>query len=292
MGEIADAIRRARGGQPLAVPAERSERASSAFRGLPTAPLSPPASSPAGAPELGHAVDSVEPQNQAVVLEDGPNAEICRHLALRLRSALDRRGVRSAAIVSAERGDGKTTVACNLAIALASLSRSREVALVDFDLRKPAIGPYLNLRRSTGIEEVLHGRADLDAATLNVQHPAIDVFPVAAPQRAAHELFVQPRVAEVIRELERRYATVIVDTPPAPLVPDASLILRHVAVCVPVVRTGKTRARSLRRLLDCLPADRIAGWILNCEKASSFQYGGYEYAAESETSLPEAEARA
>jgi capsular exopolysaccharide synthesis family protein len=275
MGEIADAIRRARGATVAAASPRPAMAGVQALRGFeaPEAPAPRPSSA-----AHGHPVESVTPHNDALVIEeDGANAEACRHLALRLRSALDARGLRSVAIVSAERADGKSTVATNLAVALASLTQSREVALVDFDLRKPSIASYLNLARHTGIEEVLNGRATLDDVAINVQHPAIDVYPVATQQRSAHEIFVQHRIAEVIAELERRYQTVVIDTPPAPLVPDANLILRHVRACVPVVRTGKTRARSLRRLLECLPSERILGWIVNCERTSKSDYGDYYY---------------
>ena len=231
-------------------------------------------------PKPGLSVSSVEPQNAAVILEPGPNAEACRHLALRLRTALDERRARSVAIVSAERGDGKTTVACDVAIALATLSREREVAVVDFDLRKPSIAKSLSIPHDAGIEEVLLGRATLDSVRVCVQQPAIDVYPVVTPQDAAHELLVLPQMAALIADLERRYAMVIVDTPPAPLVPDATLILRHVAACVPVVRAGKTRARSLKRLLESLPRERLIGWILNGERASRFGYGDYYYYGE------------
>jgi len=199
---------------------------------------------------------------------------------LELNALLLRTPHTSVAIVSAERGDGKTTVACNVAIALATLSREREVALVDLDLRRPAVVKSLSVPHEAGVEEVLLGRAELDAVRVSVHQPAIDVFPVVTPQDAAHELIVLPQMAALIAELERRYATVVVDTPPAPLVPDAALILRHVAACAAVVRAGKTRARSLKRLLDCLPRERLIGWILNGERATTFGYRDYYYGDE------------
>jgi hypothetical protein len=90
---------------------------------------------------------------------------------------------------------------------------------------------------------------------------------VVTPQDAAHELLRCRRWPRLIADLERRYATVVIDTPPAPLVPDATLILRHVTACAPVVRAGQDARRSLKRLLECLPRERIIGWILNCERA-------------------------
>ena len=278
MGEIADALRRARSQRPAAPPE------SSSVRSLPTVPASVQraAATPVEA-KAGLSIRSFEPQNAAVILQQGSDAEACRHLALRLRSAMDERRARSIAIVSAERGDGKTTVACNVAIALATLSREREVALIDLDLRKPAVVKSLSVPHGAGIEEVLLGRSSLDAVRVSVEQPAIDIFPVVTPQDAAHELIVLPQMAALIADLERRYATVVIDTPPAPLVPDATLILRHVAACAPVVRAGKTRARSVRRLLDCLPNDRIVGWILNAERAATFGYREYYYGDEPPT---------
>src|SRR5262245_27151575 len=279
MGEIADALRRARKHSPVASAAP-TPPPESGLRRLPSVPsLAAPAATAAATQDgkTGLSVSSVEPQNAAVILADGPNAEACRHLALRLRDVMDQRRARSVAIVSAERGDGKTTVACDVAIALATLSREREVALIDLDLRRPSIKKYLSVPHQVGIEEVLLGRSPLDAVRISVEQPAIDVFPVVTPQDAAHELLVLPQMAALIADLERRYATVVVDTPPAPLVPDATLILRHVATCAPVVRAGKTRARSLRRLLECLPRERLAGWIMNCERAPRFGYRDYYY---------------
>ena len=278
MGEIADAIRRARGLQPkspdsvggLLIPSLRTAAA---------APSSlAPVRAPAVAPD--HCVETVYPENPAIVLENGPNAEVCRHLALRLRTELDERGARSVAIVSAERGDGKTTVACNLALALASLSRGREVALIDLDLRRPSVASYLALPAKRGVEKVLRGEAELDEVLLAVHHPAFDVVPAVNPQSAAHELMVRSQVGELIAELERRYAIVIIDTPPAPLVPDANLVLRHAATCAPVVRTGKTRARFFRRLVDCLPRDQVIGWIVNGDRSSRFRDDDYYYGGE------------
>jgi non-specific protein-tyrosine kinase len=270
MGEIADAIRRARN---LGIGSRDSERGRASSRSslAPATPLS--MSDQPATPE--HRVEKVESDYPAVVLDEGPNAEACRHLALRLRSIMEERGVRSVLVVSAERGDGKTTVACNLAIALGSLTRGRDIALVDLDLRKPSIASYLSLSGDAGIEAVLLGRAALDQVRVAVQSPAIDVFPALVPQRAAHELLVRPQLAELIGLLERRYSTVIIDTPPAPVVPDANLILRHVGACVPVVRTGKTRARSFRRLVETLPRSQMIGWVLNCDRSSS--NGDYEY---------------
>src|SRR5215468_10000808 len=112
MGEIADALRRARGQRSSPAP-DGPVRGLQAIPSPAPAPVVPPAAVPVPAPapapppapaaasraaaaaapafDPGFSVDSVEPQNQAVILEHGPDAEACRHLALRLRTAMDER---------------------------------------------------------------------------------------------------------------------------------------------------------------------------------------------------------
>lgn len=268
VGEIADALRRHRERGPVAPETDPQREPVPRREPEPQAPVAK--LRPSGDeqhPPIELRTDDVESQNPAIALENNPNAEACRHLALRLRAELDQRSTRSVAIVSSERGDGKTTVACNLAVALSSISRGREVALVDLDLRRPSVANYLCLSSRYGLETVLRDGADLDDVKISVQAPALDVFVAVEAQRSAHELLVLPAFSSLIAELERRYTTVIVDTPPAPVVPDANLILRQVKACVAVVRTGKTRTRSFRRLTDCVPRDRLLGWILNGERS-------------------------
>jgi Mrp family chromosome partitioning ATPase len=203
------------------------------------------------------------PARAVVVDRYSPVAESCRHLALRVRAELERRSLRSVAISGPLRNEGKTTIACNLALALASVSRGRAVALVDLDLRRPSIAADFQIRVATGIEDFLTGARGLPEICFSIEKPAVDVFPAARPHASAHELLVQPTFAALVHELERRYATVIFDTPPTLLVPDTRLILDHVGAFIAVARSGVTRQRALQSMLDQLPRDRFLGTILN-----------------------------
>lgn len=258
MGEIADAIRQAWS------PHERGAIPGLVGRAA-AAPRPPSGRVPT---RDGHRVETVDPASSAIVLAENANTQLLRQIALRVRSELDARGARSVAVVSAVQGEGKTTVLCDLALALASLSRSHDVAVLDLDLRRPSVARYLSLPRDAGVEQVLLGEASLDDVRVEVHRPSFDVYPAVTPQRAAHELLVRPHFAEIIAELERRYATVLVDTPPTLVVPDTHLVLRHVAACVPVVRAGQTRARRFRQLMDQLPRRKMLGSILNGARAT------------------------
>jgi Mrp family chromosome partitioning ATPase len=232
-------------------------------------------------------LETLEPSDPAIALDDSSAAvQLCRNLAVRVRSALEREGVISVAIVSAVRGEGKTTVVCDLGLALSSLSGGRSVALLDLDLHNPSLARVLGIPAELGIEQVLHGRATLDQVRLAVQNPPIDLYPSVLPQRNAHELFALPNLGEVIRQLEQRYATVLIDTPPALLLPDTSLILKHVGACIPLARAGHTRARPFRQLMRTLPRQQILGEVLNEARAPRYSYGYEGYHAHSEDPDP------
>ena len=215
---------------------------------------------------------------QGVLLDDGgPVTEACFQLALRVRAALEDRSARSLLVVSALRNEGKTTVACNLALALATLSRGRRVALLDLDLRRPSIAAVLELGSvPIGVEAVIEQEAPLERARLSISKPEVDVYPALRPRHHAHELLILPGLATLVSELERRYDAVVVDSPPSLLVPDATLILEHVAAFIPVARAGITRARSFHRMLATLPGRRLLGAIMN-DAPSLVGSGDYGY---------------
>jgi Mrp family chromosome partitioning ATPase len=275
MGEIADALRRTRG---VLFPSPDDPAA--AAPPIPTLPSSsevpPPRASRTAPP--GRRIDTVEPTRSAILLRDAPGVEACRHLAVRLLAELERRSAGVVAVVSAMRGEGKTTVACDLALALASVSGARGVALLDLDLRNPSIARYLGLAIDVGVETLFTSQSSLDEVRVECLHPGLDIFQALRPSRDAHELLVLPALARLIGDLRRRYGVVVVDTPPTLIVPDASLILREVPACVAVARSGVTRARLFKELVRVIPRDRLIGEILNGTRPLGHAYDSYYYA--------------
>lgn len=247
-GEITAALSRASAKADGRQPIEATETAAAApDSGLPPKPEAPEESRVVPG-NLGRAIFHVERH---------------RHMGLRIRNELDRTGNRSIAIVSANRNEGKSTVSCNLAAAIASVSNERSVALVDLDLRNPSLAGLLNIPIRIGIEQVLQGRAKLTEVCVPLREPQIDVYPCAHPHRAAHELLVLPSFQSLLKELEARYTAVIIDTPPTLLVQDSTLIVRHTSYAIAVARAGKSRVNRFTEMLDRLPSDKIMGKVLN-----------------------------
>jgi len=275
VGEITDALRRAReGGTDLEARLPPARLADAA----PEAPLAPPEPSERAA-NVEISLDRGEewPARAIVVEPRGQVAEALRHLALKIRAELDRRRARSFAVTSPLRGEGKSTLSCDLALAFASLSRGRAVALVDFDLRRPSVARDLRIRPEKGIESYLLGQARLEQTCVPIEKPALDVYPATTPQEAAHELLVRPQAATLVRELERRYSVVVFDTPPTLLVPDTRILLGLVPAFLVVARHGVTRKRALAHLLDELPRPQLLGAVLNGgpQPTHSRHYGYY-----------------
>lgn len=288
MGEITDALRRAREerearaeepaeapSRPRPVPEEATSPPAPPPRPLERPPLSGPGFEPIAKSQ--HEVEELEPWDPAIVVREGPEVEACRRVALRLRAEAERLGLKSLAVVSAVRDEGKTTVTCDTAVALAAMGGGMRIALVDLDLRKPSIAHVLSVPAERGIEEVLLGEATLDDVVISVQHPPLDVYAAVRPQRTAHELLALPRTARTLHELEARYDLVLIDTPPALLLPDVGLILKHVGACVPVARVGHSRARTFKQLVESLPAEQTLGVLLNGGRMphQSYYYGYY-----------------
>ncbi|RIL05735.1 MAG: hypothetical protein DCC71_09280 [Proteobacteria bacterium] len=261
MGEISEALRRARGDDPARKAQAAEPRPIDP--GRPASPAPPP--TPAGEriespPRTREGIWSP----RALFVEDhGPAAESARHLALRLRAELERRRARSVAVVSALHSEGKTTVAGNLAFALCSLTPGRSVALIDCDLRRPTLAKALGIDVRVGIDDVIAGDAALADARISFDTPPLDVYLVRKPRAAAHELLVRPSLDATIRELERLYTHVVFDTAPILLVPDTPILLERLSACVAVARAGHSRTKAFHRMCELVPAGKMVGAVLD-----------------------------
>ncbi len=283
MGEISDALRRARSQvPPVEQPAPEPEKAQRARADDHVAALRVEAPAARNLPAARSATLSADRHGAwlartMVVDERGAAAESFRHIALRIRRALENRGARGVAVVSALRSEGKTTIACNLALALASLARGRNVALVDFDLRKPSVARCLELPAGPGIDDVLQGTHRLEESCIAIDRPALDVFPARRPTANAHEILAQAALEGTVRELERRYEVVVFDTPPVLLVPDACVVVEHLGAAVAVARAGETARKGFEHMIELLGPDKLLGSILNDGSlpAGSHHYGYY-----------------
>ncbi len=166
-------------------------------------------------------------------------------------------------VVSPSRGDGKTSVACNLAIALAEANR--RVLLLDIASRAPAVEIALGLEPAAGLSEILCDGA-LGAEFMRpATHPNLMTL---GPGHHAQELIGKLASREMVDFLERAeqaFEHVIIDTPPSLLMADAKLLAPVVDGLVVVAGVETSNLGMLRRCLVELQqvGANIVGIVLN-----------------------------
>lgn len=188
---------------------------------------------------------------------------------------------RSIVVTSAHQGDGKSSVAINLARVLALAGTP--TVLVDCDLRRPRIAPALDLDDAVGVTDVLAGRLPLAEAIQVVGDEGLQVLVAGRVPPNPSELVGSRRMRTLIETLSRDH-TVIIDAPPLLPVIDAGILAAHADGAITVLRVGTTLKDEVvlcERVLERLSATTL-GYVLNGaslrrlgEVLYGYGHGGY-----------------
>ncbi|MEK0086040.1 exopolysaccharide biosynthesis protein [Benzoatithermus flavus] len=206
-----------------------------------------------------------------------PVADAFRVLRARLLAELDARGGGMVAVTAAGPAEGKTFVATNLAVAIASLF-TRTALLVDLDLRRPVVHRRFGLAPKQGLADCLLGRAALEDCLVNPGIERLVLLPQPEPLTGgASELLASPRMAALARELRGRYPdrVVILNTPPLLAGDDALTASALADGCLLVAREGRTSRASLLRAAELIGRERLLGSVLDDARWSGSPAYGY-----------------
>lgn len=218
-----------------------------------------------------------------------PRAESFRQLRTNLQFANVSGQAKTVLITSSLPGEGKSTTATNLAIALAQAGQT--VCLIDADLRRPMVGEYLGLDRSAGLTTALVGIADVE----DLLQPWGDdnLFVLASGQIPPNpsELLGSNEMKELIVRLEHSFDTVVIDAPPLLPVTDAAVLSQHVAGVVVVVGSQKLRYQDLEKSLSALEmvGSNVLGIVLNRVPAKgpdAYSYSYYSHDDQHKSTVP------
>ncbi|WP_060914923.1 polysaccharide biosynthesis tyrosine autokinase [Microbacterium oleivorans] len=185
----------------------------------------------------------------------------------RLRSALTYANVGSRVstllVTSGSPGEGKSTVAVNLALTLADLNH--RVLLIDADLRRPQVHVFFGIEDAVGLTSVLLKMHDFDTAKYPFRSSTLDVLPSGGTPPNPAEILASQAMADLLEESAARYDFVVVDAPPMLNVADASLLAPSVDGVLFVVDATKTRRPNAAKSIKLLEGAgaRILGSILN-----------------------------
>lgn len=190
-------------------------------------------------------------------------AEAFRGLRTKIVFARADAELTSFTVTSPHPGDGKTTVAANLAAAYAQ--QGRVVLLVDGDLRRPSQHRVFDVPRAPGLAELIAGRTELRAAIHRTSVPHLWCLPAGESSADSSALLGNPRFGELITLLRAQFDIMIVDSPPLLATADPLLIARHTGGVLLVMHAGLTTTEmaqaSLRHLSDVRA--EVVGAVLN-----------------------------
>lgn len=221
-----------------------------------------------------------------------PRAESFRQLRTNLQFANVSGHARSMVVTSSLPGEGKSTTAVNLAIALAQAGQT--VCLIDADLRRPMINDYLGLDRNAGLTTALVGDADVNDLLQAWGEDGLYVLTSGQIPPNPSELLGSAEMKQLLGRLEVAFDAVIVDAPPLLPVTDAAVLSQHVGGVVLVVGAQKVRRHDLERSLGALTmvsAD-LLGVVLNRlptkgADAYAYSYDSYKSYDDDNSSLRE-----
>lgn len=181
--------------------------------------------------------------------------------------------LRSIAVTSAARQEGRTTIAANLAITISEIGR--EVILVEADLRRPALQreliPDVHEPLTPGLSNYLADDSTLEESLHATAHPGLRLIPAGPLPPRPSALLESSRARSTASVLKEQAEFVIYDCPPLNVGADASLVTDYVDGVVLIVDLRSSDATAVRQALRQLEAVQapLLGFVLNRDRGAA-----------------------
>jgi capsular exopolysaccharide synthesis family protein len=204
-------------------------------------------------------------------------AEAFRSVRTTLFAATKQSGDKVIQISSPEPGDGKSTSACNLAVAIAQ--SGKRVLLIDADLRRPTVHLLLGLRGDIGLSEVLRREIAWENAVQPTRIDGLDALPCGQCPSNPAELLSMAGLGQLLRTVRTDYDFILVDSPPILAVSDPCIVSPHVDGMVLVVRMGKNKRAAITHTRELLETHGVPlyGTLANDLSQEGGGYGTSSY---------------
>lgn len=233
-----------------------------------------------GLPVIGYISEISNEENKAVVVHQKPNSILAENFRL-LRSNIEffqiSNPIKTILITSPNQGNGKTTVASNLAISISQ--GEQDVILVDADLRRPAVHTALGMSREPGLSDVIRNKAEIQSVVRQTKDININVITAGNTPPNITEVVGSKRISSILSRLKDNYELVIVDAPPL-IIADSFNLASKVDGVILVITPGETtieQAKVIKEQLDRSEA-RMLGIVFNKITAQTANsYGDYQY---------------
>ncbi len=231
-------------------------------------------------PVIGYLASISENGNNATYVVSHPNSLVAENFRL-LHSNLEFfqtfNSARTILVTSPTQGNGKTTIAVNLALTIAA--SDQKVAIVDADLRRPAVHTALKISQNPGLADIIHSKVSVKEVVRPVKGKKIDVVTAGNIPPSVTEVVGSKRIAAILNDLRDGYDTIIVDAPPL-VISDSYNLASKVDGVILVLEPGITKddqAKVIKEQLNRAGA-RVIGIVFNrVSSVNAKSYGDTKY---------------
>ena len=205
-------------------------------------------------------------------------------LATYFQQKMDHRGLKTVIISSIHENEGKTTLAANLALSLAV--RGKKVALIDGDLRKPAMAKIFEkeVQEGSSVSDILEGKVGLkEVMRHSRKYKGLIYVWQKQPVPEADQLLSNGRLKSVLHVFQKHVDYVIIDTPPIGIVRDTEILAGTAEAVILSVKQSGEKAAVLNDVTDLLEetGTTVIGGVINMAQGTGsrkkHRYGKYYY---------------
>jgi capsular exopolysaccharide synthesis family protein len=194
--------------------------------------------------------------------------EIFRSLRTKIVLLFREKEDKSIIITSLEKGEGKSTMAANLALSLSQ--QNQRVLLIDGDLRRGTLHEFFGLDQAPGLSEFLSSKETQDAPVLGsliryTKMPNLFLITSGNPNTNSAELLSSPKFAKIKEALSKKFDMIIFDAPPLGAVADAVVVNHLFGGYLIIVSAGTTNIIDLNNKIKEFPVlgKKLVGFVLN-----------------------------
>ncbi len=223
-----------------------------------------------------------KPEEKTMLFFNGDDnargTEEFRTLRSRLYHTREKMALKKILVTSALPKEGKSFTSANLAQVLVK-QHGRRVLLIDADLRGPRLHMMLGTTSSPGLSDYLQGAND--EFSIMQRGPMENLFFVPSGQQISDpsELVANGRLKFLLQRVEALFDWIIIDSPPAVPVSDASVLAKACDGVLMVVRSNATPFDMARRARQEFPDNALVGVVLNGTDGEAIPYSRYYYEA-------------
>ena len=224
-------------------------------------------------------------RNQARVIDagliknlDSPEADAIVRIQSNIEFSSPDKPIKTIAVTSSQEAEGKTTLACNLALVYAE--KGVRAVLVDVDLRKPEDHKLFGLPNKVGVVEFVKGDTDELDDIVHHTDSGLDVITAGSPTPFSGRILASKRMTLLLDKLKAEYDYVILDTPPVLVVSDAYFLGHEVDGYLFVCAQHVSKKKDVQAAIETLQEKNlnIIGIVITMITSDEEKvHGGYGY---------------